>query len=334
MHQFTTRSPVRSLLLCLVAGVLSAATDAARAAGDPAPAAASPPSNKPPESTPPVYDEKADAAKDVERALAAAKRDHSRVLIQWGANWCGWCKMLHAFTTSDADVSKKLRDEYIVVRVDVGRFDKHTELAAKYGADLKKNGLPYLTVLDENGAVVVNQETGSLEKPKGSDPPGHEKSKVLNFLTKHQAPAVKADDVLAAGVAQAKAEGKLVFLHFGAPWCGWCHKLEAWMATPEIKPILAKAFVDVKIDTVRMTGGQDLLTKHAAGKDGGIPWFEFLDGTGTALVNSTGPRGNTGFPAAPEEVAWFVEMLKKSGAKLSAEEIATLEASLRATSPR
>ena len=31
-----------------------------------------------------------------------------------------------------------------------------------------------------------------------------------------------------------------VFLHFGAPWCGWCHRLENWMAKPEVAAILAK----------------------------------------------------------------------------------------------
>ena len=281
----------------------------------------------------PVYDEKADAAKDIEAALAKAKRNHTRVLVQWGANWCGWCKMLHAFCASEKDVAKKLRDEYEVVLVDVGRMDKHQDLVKKYGASLDQ-GIPFLTVLGEKGEVIANQETGSLEKPKGTEPPGHDKAKVLDFLTKHQAPAMKADDVLASGLARAKAEGKLLFLHFGAPWCGWCHKLEDWMAKPEISAILAKAFVDVKIDTDRMTGGQALLDGHSAGKNGGIPWCEILAADGTALVNSNGPKGNIGFPAQSEEIAWFVEMLKKSGAKLSHDDIATLERSLAAKPTR
>ena len=318
------RTPLAALLALAVAGTLAGSTAAAAPAGDP-PAAA-----KPAAPAAPVYDEKADAAKDIERALATAKLDHSRVLIQWGANWCGWCKMLHALTTGDQEIAKELRDQYVVVHVDVGRFDKHMAIAERYGADLKKNGLPFLTVLDENGAPVVNQETSSLEKPQGSDPPGHDKAKVMAFLTKHQAPAVKADDLLAAGVAKAKAEGKLVFLHFGAPWCGWCRKLEAWMARPEVHAILDKAFVDVKIDTERMTGGQAMLTAHSAGKNGGIPWFEFVDGAGKALVNSNGPKGNTGYPSAPEEIAWFMQMIHTAGAKLGAEDLAALEASLAA----
>ncbi len=313
----------RPLVLSLVASGLVAAV---AIAGDP-PAAPAKPAAAPQSVT--IYDEKADAHVDIAAALAQAKRNHTRVLLQWGGNWCGWCKMLHATCESDKDIKKKLLYEYQVVRVDIGHMDKHMDLVAKYGATLKESGVPFLTVLDEDGKVLANQETGSLEKPQGVEPKGHDVSKVMAFLTAQQAPAMKADEVLGKAVAAAKAEGKLVFLHFGAPWCGWCHKLEDWMARPEIGAILAKAFVDVKVDTDRMTGGQDLLNAHSKGKNGGIPWCEILGADGKALVNSNGPKGNIGFPAQADEIAWFVGMLKTSGAKLSDADIATLEASLK-----
>jgi thiol-disulfide isomerase/thioredoxin len=274
-----------------------------------------------------IYDDKADAAKDIDTAIARAKRNHTRVLVQWGANWCGWCKKLHATCASDKDISKNLRYEYEVVLVDIGQFNKHIDLATKYGADLKKNGVPFLTVLGDDGAIIANQDTGPLEDPKLS---AHDVVKVLAFLSTNQAPTLKADEVLAAGIAQAKADGRLVFLHFGAPWCGWCHKLEDWMAKPEIAAVLSKAFVDVKIDTDRMTGGQLLLDAHAKGKSGGIPWCEFIGADGVALANSNGPDGNIGFPAQTQEIAWFVKMLKVSNARLSAEDTAILENSLSA----
>lgn len=277
-----------------------------------------------------VYDEKADAAKDIAAAVARAEKNHSRVLVQWGANWCGWCRLLHETCQSDKPIAKELHDEYEVVHVDVGRFDKHMDLAAKYGADLKKEGLPYLTVIGGDDKAVANQETASLELPKDAQAKGHDAAKVLAFLKANEAPRVKADDVLAAGIARAKAEGKLVFLHFGAPWCGWCHKLEAWMAKPEVAAILGNAFIDVKVDTDRMPGGQELLRAHSQGKNGGIPWFEFLDADGKALANSNAPKeGNVGFPAQAAEIAWFAEMLRASKARMSEKDISALTASLQ-----
>src|SRR5437899_2541719 len=128
-----------------------------------------------------IYDEAADAQQLIDAALAKAKKNNRRVLIQWGANWCGWCRMLHGTFATDKAIQKKLQYEYDVVLVDVGQFDKNMERASKLGADLKKHGLPYLTVLGADGKVVANQDTGELEL-KG-EVKGHDPDKVMKFLT-------------------------------------------------------------------------------------------------------------------------------------------------------
>ena len=60
---------------------------------------------------PDIYDEKASAEDQIESALARAKRERRRVLIQWGANWCGWCHLLHERMKSDPDLQRKLATE-------------------------------------------------------------------------------------------------------------------------------------------------------------------------------------------------------------------------------
>jgi hypothetical protein len=94
-----------------------------------------------------------------------------------------------------------------------------------------------------------------------------------------------------------------------------------------------KAFVDVKIDTDRTVGGQDLLNKYSNAKYGGIPWFVFLSSSGQPLIDSMGGNGNIGYPGAPEEIAHFGEMLKATG-KLSEAEITTVMDSLKAAAPK
>ncbi len=161
----------------------------------------------------PVYDESADAAADIQVALAVAAKENKRVLIQWGANWCGWCILLHGTYQDDRTVARTLLYEYEVVYVDIGRWDKNLELAEKYGADFKSNGVPYLTVLDGEGNVVTHQETGSLEKDNAHDP-----ELVNSFLTEHQAEYLAAEDLLSDALAEAERTHKRVFLTFGAPW--------------------------------------------------------------------------------------------------------------------
>ncbi len=307
--------------LALAAGPLYARQDSP--ATSPAPQS----SQKEPKPRPPIYDEAADAHEQIESALARAKKDNQRVLIQWGANWCGWCHLLHDTFRNDEGVKKELLYEYRVVLVDVGQFNKHTAIAEKYGAEIK-SGIPYLTVLDADGKVLANQETGSLEAKTPEGKNGHDAAKVLAFLKTHEAAPQVASNVLDEGLAKAQAQNKKVFLHFGAPWCGWCHRLEDWSARPDIAPILAKDFIDVKIDVERTTGGKDALSRYNSNTDSGIPWFVILTPDGKPVITSDGPKGNVGFPATDPEIDHFIAMMKKSTRTMSATEIDTLKATL------
>lgn len=162
---------------------------------------------------PPVYDESADAEADIAAALAVAARDNKRVLIQWGANWCGWCTKLHDLFRTDRTVSRTILYEYEVVTVNIGRWDTNLDLVEHYGADIQNNGVPYLTVLDADGNVVANRETGSLEEGDHHDP-----ALVQAFLEEHQADYPDADVLLTEALQRAEEEGKRLFLTFGAPW--------------------------------------------------------------------------------------------------------------------
>lgn len=270
---------------------------------------------------PNIYDEQADATRQIADAVARAKRDHERVLVQWGANGCGWCHKLHEVCSTNTELKTVLRDEYEVVLVDVGRFDKNVELAEKLGAQLKGNGVPYLTILDEDGKTVVNQDTGSLEAG-----PDHDVAKVLKFLNDHVAPRVDAEAELANALAMAKSEGKLTFVHFGAPWCGWCTKLDAWLAKPEVAKALATRLVDVKIDTQRMTHGADVMKRIRGVAEGGIPWFALLDAEGKVVATSEVDGKNLGFPSTDAEIEGFGNFLDKAtlDPKAKSELLATL----------
>src|SRR4051794_36477725 len=68
---------------------------------------------------PAIYDEHADGAKQIGDAVGQAKKENKRVLVQFGANWCGWCHKLHGLFQTDAAVAKKLKTDYVVVMVDV-----------------------------------------------------------------------------------------------------------------------------------------------------------------------------------------------------------------------
>ena len=271
----------------------------------------------------PVYDESADAAADVAAALARAKAENRRVLLQWGANWCIWCVRLDGCFRQDEKLRRELLYEYEVVKIDIGRRDKNMELAASYGADLTTNGIPYLTVLDADGKPLVHQETGSLESGEGHDP-----AKVLAFLAAHRATPWKAQDLLDAALARTREAQKPLLLTFGAPWCGWCHRFEDWLRSPDVAPLLGKHLTLQKIDVDRTAGGAGLLERTRGSAAGGIPWFAFLAPDGTTLATSEGPDGNLGCPWTDEEIAQFAAILAKAAPSFTPEELETLKRSL------
>lgn len=269
-----------------------------------------------------IYDESAIAEEDISTALEMANTENRRVLLVYGGNWCGWCHALHRLFASNTGIRKKLQYEYEVVMVDIGNFDKNMEIAQRFGADLKKTGVPFLTVLDRDGNLVVNQETGSLEEGNSHSPDA-----VMAFLTAWQATPLRADSVLISGLSMAREKERLVFLHTGAPWCGWCKRLESFLLRPDIAPIMERAFVDVKIDVDRMEGGAELSASLRESEKGGIPWIAILSADGEVLIHSDeASEGNIGFPVADHEIAFFMRMLALS--PLSDEDLSFIETAL------
>ena len=108
----------------------------------------------------PVYDESADAQAQVSQALAKAKTDNKQVMIVFGANWCGDCKMLDGEFKKPA--LKALIDaNYIVVKVDVNRFNKNLDVVKPYG-DVIKKGIPSIVIATPANQLVYATNGGEL----------------------------------------------------------------------------------------------------------------------------------------------------------------------------
>jgi thiol:disulfide interchange protein len=130
----------------------------------------------PKSSRPVIYDEKADGMKQIAEALASAKQGNKRVLLQFGANWCGWCHKLHKLCESDPQIAAQLKEAYVVVLIDVNK-GHNEEVNKKYG-NPTRFGLPVIVVLDDEGKVLTTQDSGKLEEGDHHDP-----KKVLTFLS-------------------------------------------------------------------------------------------------------------------------------------------------------
>lgn len=106
------------------------------------------------------YDETADARVQVSAAGMEAAPLKLPVLVVFGANWCGDCKMLDTAFKEGA-VAPLIAKRFKVVKVNVGKFDRNVEMAQAYGVPLK-SGIPAIAVLSPQGQVVYATKAGEL----------------------------------------------------------------------------------------------------------------------------------------------------------------------------
>lgn len=164
----------------------------------------------------------------------------------------------------------------------------------------------------------------------------------LSMSVYAQAP-LSADAVMAEASAVAKAENKKIFVMFHASWCGWCHKMDAAMSEPAMKKFFDDNFVIRHLVVLESEGKKDLenpgaidMMKKYHGDKSGIPYWLVFDAEGNLLADSKvraegeGPEkgSNVGCPASEKEVAYFIEVLKKT-TKLKEADLALIAARFR-----
>ncbi len=115
------------------------------------------------------YDPDANADADVNAAFARAKAEHKRVLIDLGGNWCGDCRILAAVMALP-EVKRFLDAHYIMVDVDVGRFDRNLQIPARFGITQRLAGVPSILVADPDGTLIDRGHVSALADARAMTP--------------------------------------------------------------------------------------------------------------------------------------------------------------------
>lgn len=123
-----------------------------------------------------LYNPSANVSKDVEQALARAKKEKKNVLLQVGGNWCVWCYRLNSFIQTDSLLKRLLNDNYVLYHLNYSKENKNLDYLKKLGYP-QRFGFPVLIVLDANGKQLHTQDSALLEKGNGYD-----EEKVKSFL--------------------------------------------------------------------------------------------------------------------------------------------------------
>jgi thioredoxin-related protein len=168
------------------------------------------------------------------------------------------------------------------------------------------------------------------------------------FSVRAQSPApvtpLPAKEILSNACNLAAGAHKQVMIIFHASWCVWCRRMDSIMGTPACKDLFSRNYIIRHIDVdespakkrLENPGGKALLKQYHGDKQG-IPYWLILDKNGKLLADSRiKPKGadpdgdypNSGCPAEPQEVAYFVRVLKATSS-LSGPALTTIGQSFR-----
>lgn len=159
---------------------------------------------------------------------------------------------------------------------------------------------------------------------------------VVSVCCLAQSNTPSAEEVLKPVYAKAAKENKNVLVIFHASWCVWCRKMDSSLQDKEVKPLIDKNYVTTHLSVyesankkdLENSGALEMLTKHG-GADLGIPYWLVLDKNGNRLADAQyKPGENSGCPATEEEVAHFINVLKKTSS-LTASQLKVIEKRFR-----
>lgn len=113
------------------------------------------------------FDPKRNAADDVRRAVASAKRDGKRVLLEIGGNWCSFCKVLDRFFDANSELMAFRQKNYVYVKINFSEENRNVETLDQLPL---VRGFPHFFVLDQKGELVRSQRVALLGDNTGYDP--------------------------------------------------------------------------------------------------------------------------------------------------------------------
>lgn len=86
----------------------------------------------------------------LEDALKKAKASGKPVLIDFWAEWCGWCHRLDQTTYADPAVMKLIADDFVPLKIDTEAGKRSTEIAYKYNVQ----SLPTIAFVSPSGRPI------------------------------------------------------------------------------------------------------------------------------------------------------------------------------------
>jgi thioredoxin-related protein len=107
------------------------------------------------------YDEARNPAADLKAAVAQAQRENKRILLGVGGEWCIYCRILNKVIHDDERLTQRLREGFVVVKVNFSDRVKNEAFLARYP---QIPSYPHLFLLESDGALLLSQTPDDFTK--------------------------------------------------------------------------------------------------------------------------------------------------------------------------
>jgi thiol:disulfide interchange protein len=105
------------------------------------------------------YDPSRDPAADLDQAIQRAYSQGKRILLEVGGTWCIDCVILDLFVARTPAVAQRLREGFVVLKVNVSPENENRAFLASYP---KIEWYPHIYVLETGGTFLHSQDTREL----------------------------------------------------------------------------------------------------------------------------------------------------------------------------
>jgi thiol:disulfide interchange protein len=132
-----------------------------------------------------IYDPRADGEDQLRVALATARKEHKRVLLDLGANWCSDSQSMFRLLQTDPAIRQEIRQHFVLAMIDVNQKEtppRNRPLPERLGNPLTR-GIPVLLILDAQGTV-----QNKVAAERLSDESHKQPTQVLAYLQKWASP--------------------------------------------------------------------------------------------------------------------------------------------------
>jgi len=133
------------------------------------------------------YDPGADPFDQYQSAINQAQREGKLVLVIAGGDWCGWCKALSTFISSNADIDAELHNAFVVMKVYVGTDNYNADFFEQLPA---ARGAPHFWIISPERQVLSSESTAQFERGRK----GYDRQEFLDFIARWKRQALALNE--------------------------------------------------------------------------------------------------------------------------------------------